>query len=110
MQARIATSVRASITRAAKGVQQMRLFHRESKVGGHIVRSVPVRGDATAKAPTALVHSVVENEELQAAMTFLNISELTEIQVRFHLDTCTYMAVALSSLLLCFVVMRISVL
>lgn len=81
MQASIVTSVRASILRASIKWHKLRYFHRESKVGGHTVRSVPVRGDATPEAPAALVNTVVTNEELQQAMKSLNISELTEIQV-----------------------------
>lgn len=97
MQARIATSVRASITRAALPWQSIRFFQRESKVGGHNVRSVPVRGDTIAQAPATLVHAVVENEELQAAMTSLNISELTEIQARLRMRSRMCSAVVLLS-------------
>jgi hypothetical protein len=82
MQARVVTCVRASITRATIQWQKLRFYHRESKVGGHTVRSVPVRGDTAAvELPAAPVSSVVDNEELQQAMASLNISELTEIQV-----------------------------
>lgn len=50
------------------------------------MRSVPVRGEtSTVEAPAALMNTVVDNEELQDAMTSLHISELTEIQVRLHL-------------------------
>jgi hypothetical protein len=88
MHARIVSSVSASITRASIPWQRIRFFHRESKVGGHTVRSVPVRGGTeTLEAPAAPVHSVVENEDLQQAMVSLNISELTEIQARFHIGS-----------------------
>jgi hypothetical protein len=83
MRATLFSSVRANITRYGIQWQTLRFYHRESKVGGHTVRSVPVRDDpAIRQAPAAHVRSVVENEDLHQAMMSLNIFELTEIQVR----------------------------
>lgn len=61
--------------------QQRVSFAVESRVAGHLARAVPVRSSAP-KAPSPPVHSVVDNEELQAALAAMNISEMTEVQVR----------------------------
>lgn len=64
----------------------------ESRVAGHLVRAVPVRS-SDPKAPSLPVQSVVDNEELQAALAAMHISEMTEVQVRptllEHLCPCS---------------------
>lgn len=62
-------------------LQQRASFALESRVAGNLVRAVPVRS-AAPSAPSPPVQSVVDNEELQAALAAMNISEMTEVQVR----------------------------
>eukprot|EP00892_Ulva_mutabilis_P012335 jgi/Ulvmu1/9474/UM052_0043.1 len=79
MRPQLLSRVPISVPRVCQLFQPRASYALESRVAGHLVRAVPVRS-TEPQAPTPPVQSVVDNEELQAALAAMNISEMTEVQ------------------------------